>query len=83
MPFLFRNDHVLHHKSTIEHKKQVLICGRHFVTPNLANSQAGQLRVKIPIALKISNRNKNKNIFRLPTLLSSLWYLYFVLYHLL
>ena len=61
--------------------KNNLICGGHFVTPNFANSQAWQLRVKIPIALKIYNINKNKNMFRLPTLLSSLWCLYFVLYH--
>ena len=56
-------------------------CGRHFVTPKFANFQAQQHRDKIPRAVKIYNRNKNKNIYRLPTLLSSLWCLYFVLYH--
>ena len=81
MLFLFRNDHVLRHKSTIEHKNQVLICGRHFVTPKFANFQAQQHRYKIPRAVNIYDRNVNKSIYRLSTLLSSLWCLYFVLYH--
>ena len=72
MLFLFRNDHVLRHKSTIEHKKQVLICGSHFVTPKFANFQAKQHRDEIPRVVKIYNRKRNKNICRLPTLLSSL-----------
>ena len=56
-------------------------CGGHFVTPKFANFQAQQHRDKVPRAVKIYNRNKNKNINQLPTLLSSLWCLYFVLYH--
>ena len=40
-------------------------CGRHFVTPKFANFQAQQHRDKVPRAVKIYNRNKNKNIYQI------------------